>query len=195
MAHHLYWLGTSGWCLSLVSAPLPCVSMVCLLFMRLPWPEGLSGLCCTFYYSFLTSCKVDESLGFHSLYLASSLCWVLLGHGPFLLQSNPYSLCGLVDTFAMSSCCLCYVIIWLVLAGPLLGLLYTFLLLSSSRPVLLLGLYSHCFGLPRPISSIWGFLGLFCSFGHPRPVSFPRASSAHSNPSFTWAFAKSFGLP
>ena len=38
----LYWLGTSWWCLSLVRAPLPCVSMACLLLMCFPWLEGLS---------------------------------------------------------------------------------------------------------------------------------------------------------
>ena len=32
-------------------------------------------------------------------------------------------------------------------------------------------------------------------FGHPRPISFPWASLAHSNPSFLWTFAKSFGFP
>ena len=174
-------------------APLPCMSMACLMFMRLPWPGGLSGLCWTFCYSFLTSCGVDESLDFHSLYIASSLGWVLLGHGHFLLQSNPYLLCGLADTFAMSLHCFCHVIIWLVLAGPFLGLLYTFLLLGSSSPVLSLGLY--CFGLSWLISSIWGFLGPFYSFRHPQPISFPQASSAHSNPSFPLVFAKSFRLP
>ena len=39
----LYWLGTSWWCLNLVRAPLPYVSMACLLFMRLPWPKGSSA--------------------------------------------------------------------------------------------------------------------------------------------------------
>ena len=34
---------------------------------------------------FLTLCGVDESLGLHSLHLASSLGWALLGYGPFLL--------------------------------------------------------------------------------------------------------------
>ena len=43
MAHHfLYWLGTGWWCLSLVHASLPCVSMACLLLMDFPWLEGLS---------------------------------------------------------------------------------------------------------------------------------------------------------
>ena len=63
-----------------------------------------------------------------------------------------------------------------MLAGSLLGLLYAFLLLNSSSPVLSLGLYS-------------------CYFGLPWPISFPWAAPAHSNPSFPWAFAKSFGLP
>ena len=46
-----------------------------------------------------------------------------------------------------------------------------FLLLSSSSPVLLLGLYSCYFGLPWPVSSLWGSLGPFYSFRHPWPVS------------------------
>ena len=45
------------------------------------------GLVYMFCYSFLTSYGVDESLGFHSLCLTSFLGWVLLGCGPFLLQS------------------------------------------------------------------------------------------------------------
>ena len=88
-----------------------------------------------------------------------------------------------------------HIIIWLVLTRTLLGLLYAFLLLNSSSPLLSLGLYPCCFGLPWPISSLLGSLGPFYSFGHPSPVSFPSASPAHSNPSFPWAFAKIFGLP
>ena len=82
-----------------------------------------------------------------------------------------------------------------MLARPLLGLLYAFLLLNSNSPVLSLGLYSCCFALHWPISSLSSSLGPFYSFGHPQPVSFPRTSLVHSNPSFPWAFAKSFGLP
>ena len=66
----LYWLGTSRWSLSFVRALLPCESRACLLFMRLPWPEGLSSLCCSFCHSLLTSCGMDELLGLSSLYLA-----------------------------------------------------------------------------------------------------------------------------
>ena len=122
----LYWLGTSGWCLSLVCVALPCDSKACLLFMRLPWPGGLSGLCCSFYHSFLTSCGVGELLGFRSLYLAFSLGWVLLGHRPFLLQSSPCLLCRSTDTSAMPPHCLCHVAFWSVLIGPPLGLPHTF---------------------------------------------------------------------
>ena len=74
-------------------------------------------------------------------------------------------------------------------------MLYAFLLLNSSSPVLSLGLYSCCFGLSWPISSLSGFFDPFYSFRHTQPVSFPWASPTHSNPSFPWAFAKSFGLP
>ena len=51
--------------------PLSCESMACPMFLRSPWLKGLSGLCCTFCYSFLTSCGMDESLGLHSLHLIS----------------------------------------------------------------------------------------------------------------------------
>jgi len=74
-------------------------------------------------------------------------------------------------------------------------MLYAFLLLNSSSLILSLGLYSCCFGLSWPISSLSGFFDPFYSFRHTQPVSFPWASSTHSNPSFPWAFAKSFGLP
>ena len=50
------------------------------------------------------------------------------------------------------------------------------LLLNSCNPVLLLGLFSYYFWLPWPVLFLW-------------------ASLAHSNPSFPWTFAKSFGLP
>ena len=73
--------------------------------------------------------------------------------------------------------------------------MYAFLLLNSSSPVLSLGLYSCCFGLPWPISLLSSSLGPFYSFGHPWPISFPWASLTHSNPSFPWVFAKSFGFP
>ena len=144
-------------------APLPCESMACLLFMRLPWPGGLSGLCCTFCYSFLTFCAVDESLGLRSLYPASSVGWVLLWHGPFLL-------CELADNPAILPHCLCHVASWLMLPGPPLDLPCTFLLLSSCSPVLLLGLFSYNFGLPWPVLFLWAFsarfipLGIFGSF-------------------------------
>ena len=133
--------------------------------MRLPWLGGLSSLYCLFYHSFLISYGVDKLLGLRSLYLAFSLGWVLFGHRSFLLQSSPCLLCGLANTFAMSRRYFCHVIIWLMLAVPLLGLLYSFLLLSSNSPVLSLSMYSHCFGLFWRISSLWGFLGPFYSFG------------------------------
>ena len=90
---------------------------------------------------------------------------------------------GLVNTSAMPSWCSCHAIVWLVLAGPLLGLLYAFPLLNSSNPTLSLAC-TH---------AVLGFLGPFHSFRHPRPVSFPWASPAHSNSSFPWAFANYFG--
>ena len=57
-----------------------------------------------------------------------------------------------------------------MLTGPPLGLSYTFPLLNSHCPVLLLGSFSYYFGLLWPISSIWGFLGPLHFFGHPWPI-------------------------
>ena len=70
------WVG-----LSLMRALLLYKSISCLVFMCLPLPVGLFGPA-TCYSACLTLCGVDESLGFHSLYLVSFLGWVLLGYGP-----------------------------------------------------------------------------------------------------------------
>ena len=59
-------------------------TIACLVFKRLPLPIVLSGLdACS--VACLTCCGMDESLGLHSSHLISSLGWVLLGHGSFLL--------------------------------------------------------------------------------------------------------------
>ena len=41
---------------------------------------------------------------------------------------------------------------------------------------------------------LWASFAHFFLLGHPRPISFPWASSVHSNYTFTWAFANYFGL-
>ena len=46
---------------------------------------GFFWFCCVFCCLFLTLCGVDESFGLHSLYIVSSLGWVLLGHRLFFL--------------------------------------------------------------------------------------------------------------
>ena len=64
-----------------------------------------------------------------------------------------------------------------MLAGPLLGLLYAFLLLNSSSPVLSLGLNYVVLGFLGPFHRFWallshsGFFVPFYSFGHPQLVS------------------------
>ena len=65
-------------------APLPYESTAGLAFTRLPLLVSLSGsVACS--AARLTFCGVDESLGLHSLHLVSSLGWVLLRYGFFLL--------------------------------------------------------------------------------------------------------------
>ena len=79
-----------------------------------------------------------------------------------------------------SSCgwwfCCCHPKASLLQTLPLLGLLYTFLLPSFSSPVLSLGLYLCCFGLPWPISSL---LGSSVPFELLCPILFFWTSSAH----------------
>ena len=79
-----------------------------------------------------------------------------------------------------SSCgwwfCCCHPKASLLQTLPLLGLLYTFLLPSFSSPVLSLGLYSCCFGLPWPISSL---LGSSVPFELLCPILFFWTSLAH----------------
>ena len=86
----------------------------------------------------------------------------------------------------MSFCYSCCGVIWSVLTRPLLGLLYAFLSLNYSDPVLSLGLHSCYFGLSRPILLLMGFLGPFLP---------PWAFSTHSNSTFPCAFTNSFELP
>ena len=60
--------------------------------------------------------------------------------------------------------------------------------------------YYHCAcihassGFFNPFHCLRASLANFFLLGHPQPISFPWASSAHSNSAFLWVFAKSFGL-
>ena len=50
-------------------------------------------------------------------------------------------------------------------------------------------------GLLDPFHCSQAFLAHFFLLEHPRPISFPSPSLAHSNSTFPWVFAKSCGLP
>ena len=49
-------------------------------------------------------------------------------------------------------------------------------------------------GFLDPFYCLRASLAHFLLLGHLQPISFPQASSAHSNSAFSWAFAKSFGI-
>ena len=161
-------------------APLPCVSMACLLFMRLPWPEG------SFAHSTTCSWPLMAwiSLWTFILYFLL-LSWV----GPCLAMGFSFSK-PFLTLFASPLILLpCHLIIpaMLLLNLCLLGLFWAYCILSfCSIPV---AQHYHW------TSTVLGFLGPFHSFGPPRPISSPWASSGHSNSSFPWTFTKSFGLP
>ena len=60
-----------------------------------------------------------------------------------------------------------HAITWLELVGPLLGLLYAFLLLNSSSPVSSLGWYSCSFRHPHPIPILHSHVLLLSLLGIP----------------------------
>ena len=70
----------------------------------------------------------------------------------------------------MSPHCFYHVIILLVLAGPLLGLPYTFLLVSSRSPILLLCLFSYYFEVSFAYFIPMDILDLLHSFRHSQPI-------------------------
>ena len=76
-----------------VPKPCACLTSMCVHGLSIVHAFSMTWeLVCTFCYSSLTSCGVNESLSFHSLCLTSFLGCVLLDHGPFLLQSILYPL-------------------------------------------------------------------------------------------------------
>ena len=98
------------------------------------------------------------------LSLGKSFSFFLQIHDPLRVAKKSFSSCR------WWFCC-CHPKASLLQTLPLLGLLYAFLLPNSSSPVLSLGFYSCCFGLPWPISSLLGSFVPFYSFGHRRPVA------------------------
>ena len=98
------------------------------------------------------------------LSLGKSFSFFLQIHDPPRVAKKSFS------SFGWWFCC-CHPKASLLQTLPFLDLLYAFLLPNSSSPVLSLGLYSCCFRLPWPISSLLGSFVPFYSFGQPRPVS------------------------
>ena len=89
-------------------APLPCKSIVCLVFMRLLLSMGLSGIAmCS--ATCLIFCGVGESLGLYSLHLFLLWAGYCFGVGLFFFQFVPYLFSplvrGLTSTPAMPLHC------------------------------------------------------------------------------------------
>ena len=95
----------------------------------------------------------------------------------------------------MPLCYSCCGIIWPVLVGPFLGLLHAFLSLDYSDPALLLGLHSCYLGFLDPFHCLQASSAHFFLLKHPWLIFFLWTSLTHSNYTFSWAFANSFGLP
>ena len=70
----------------------------------------------------------------------------------------------------MPSCYSCCGVIWFVLAGPILDLLYTLLSLDYSDPALLLGLHSCYLGFLDPFHCVRASSAHFFLLGHPWPT-------------------------
>ena len=190
MAHHfLYWLGTGWWCLSFVHAPLPCVSIACLLFMRLPWLEGLS------VHS--TACSWPLVVWMFSLSLRSLLLlpsWV----GPYLIVAYSFSNPSFAPFVGLLALLPCHFVI------PIM-LLYDPCLLDSfwacyklSLCLILVAQYYHwasthtILGFLDPFHCLWASLAHLILLDIPNPFPF----LGHNRPILLpWAFAKSFGIP
>ena len=171
MAHHscIGWVQVSG-------AQLPCVSMACLLLMRLPWPEGLS------VHSAARPWLLVAWMG-----LWPFIFYVLLPSwaGPYLIVgfsfSNPF-FAPFAGLLALLSC---YSVIPVVLLFDpcLLNLFWACCMLSlclipvaqyyhwaSIHAILgFLGPF-HCFQASSAHLIFLGILGPFHPFGHPRPI-------------------------
>ena len=163
-------------------APLLCVSKACLLLMHLPWPGGLSVHSAAHSWPFVAYDLLSSWAG-SCLIVGFSLFNSFFAHSVDLLAFLPchYVIPAMV---LLGLCLLCF--FW---ACCMLSLL-----LKYSGLVLSLGLHSCFFGLFNPFHCLRVSLANFFLLGHPRPISFPRASLAHSNSIFPCVFAKSFGL-
>ena len=189
MTHHfLYWLDTGWWCLSLMSAPIPCVSMACLLLMRLPWLDGLSV-----HFAACSWPLVAWMFPWAFVLYVLPPSWAR----PCLIVSYSFSnpsfspFVGLLALFPCHSVILVVLLYDSCLLGSFWGLLHTFPLLNSH------GQYYHwasihtILGFLDPFQCFWaslahlillGILGPFPFLGHPQPVSFSWASSTHFTP-------------
>ena len=96
----LYWLGITWWCLNLVHAWLPCVSMACLLFMHFPWPESSSAHSATHLWPLVVWMSLWAFILYVLLLSWAGSC-LIVG----LSFSNPFLtfFCGSINTSAMPS--------------------------------------------------------------------------------------------
>ena len=160
--------------------------------MRLPWPGGLSA------------CSVAYSLPL----MAWTAFWAFILYGLLPSRAKPILIMGFsllnplfppsVDLLAFLPCH--SVIPAVVLFDPcLLGLFWTYCMLFFHLIIVTQNchwVHIHATsGFLDPFHCLWASLAHFFLLRHPRPISFPWASSAHSNFAFPWAFANSFGLP
>ena len=189
MTHHSYigWVHVSGaWAL-------------CMLHFRV----CRKFVCCSCVYHGLEA-RLCVLLFILDLLWRESISWSFILYGLLYLRVGPCLIMGfslLNPLFAHSVellIPLCYSyngVIWSVLAGPLLGLMYAFLHLITMTQYFHWAYIYATLGLLDPFHCLRASLAHFFLLGHPRPIFFPWASLAPSNSAFPWAFANSFGLP
>ena len=171
--------------------PLPCMSMVFLLLVRLPWSRGLSVRSAAHFWPLVAW------MGF----------WAFILYGLLPLRAGPYLIVGfsLFNPFFTHSVGLlmllsCHSTIpAVVLFDPcLLGLFWARCMLSFY--LIIVAQYYHwaCIhatsGFLDPFHCLRASLAHFFLLGHPQPISFLWASLTHSNFVFPWGFVNSFGF-
>ena len=144
------------------------LSMACLLFMRLLWLEGLSRRFATCFWPLMEWMSLWAFILYVLLLFWAGSCLIvgLSFFNPFLTlfagRLTPQSCHPVVPTMLLFD---------LVLAGPLLGLLYAFLLLNSSSPALFTRLVLVLFWASLAHFILLGILGPFHFLRRPRPIS------------------------
>ena len=163
-------------------APLPCTSKAYLLLMHLPWSRCSSVHFAAHPWPLVAWIVFWSSILYSLLHSRVGPCLIVR----FSLFSPLFAPSVILLPFLPCDSTIPIV----VLFDPcLLGLFWTCCILFFH----LITMTQHCHWVC--IHATWVSSIHSIAYGLPRPIFFPWSSLAHSNSTFSWAFACSFGLP